>query len=411
MASLDQKPAATVAGHAAEGAATAPKTPSAPWALRGVLLISIVFLLQLAKPLLLPVVIAVAFTFVLSSSVRWLRRIGIPAAIGAALVVASALSVVVLAGSMLANPAAEWWDRVPATVRQLMDSADRVRTALFEVVQVPGRKAKALPAQPRVDTLAERIASESLSVTRVVLGEALTFALQAAATVILLYFLLASEHWLLSRTVEAVRRRRTRALVLGGVRQAQRDIGQYLGTQGLINLGVGTATAIVMTLIDVPNPLLWGALAALLNFVPYLGPALMTGCLLLVGSMTFGTDIGMFGPPAAFLCLHAIESNLISPFVIGRRLRLAPLSVFLSVMFWGWLWGIAGAFVAVPILLGLRTICKRSRRYKLACIYMEGDASPPPSLRSLLRKRPARTPAVAETRPKTVTNERVTPTV
>jgi predicted PurR-regulated permease PerM len=312
--------------------------------------------------------------------------------LGAGLVVAAGLCTLALAGSMLANPAAEWWDRVPNTVRQLMDSADRVRQAVLEMTPGAPRKVKQTAAQ-RSDALTERIANEGVTFTRLVLGQMFSFALEAAATVILLYFLLASEHWLLSRTVEAVPRRRTRALIVGGVRQAQREIGLYLGTMTLINLGIGVATAFAMAAIGLPNPLLWGAMTAVLNYIPYLGPALMTGCLLLAGSMSFGADVGMFGPPAAFLALHAIESNLVSPWVVGRRLRLAPLSVFLSVMFWGWLWGIAGAFVAVPILLGLRTICKRSKRFKLACIYMEGDVSPPPTLRALLRSKRRQQPA------------------
>jgi predicted PurR-regulated permease PerM len=318
--------------------------------------------------------------------VRTLRRMGVPEAVGAGLVVAAILCSLVLAGSTLANPAADWWDRVPNTVRQLMDAADRVRVAVLEAAPVPGRKPRPV-AVPKSDPIAEQIASEGVSFTRVVVGQMFTFVLEAAATVILLYFLLASEHWLLSRTVEAVPRRRMRALVVGGVRQAQREIGRYLGTMTLINLGLGTLTALATMLMGLPNPLLWGAMTAVMNYVPYLGPAVVTGCLLLAGSMAFGADIGMFGPPAAFLLLHAIESNFVSPWVIGRRLRLAPLTVFLSVMFWGWLWGIAGAFVAVPILLGLRTVCKRSRRMKLACLYMEGDATPPPSLRTLLRSK------------------------
>lgn len=354
--------------------------------MRVLAVVGVVFFMQMARPLLLPIVMAVAFTFVLSPLVRRLRRLGIPETAGSAVVVSAALCCVVLAVSALATPAAEWLDRAPATARQLIESADKIRTALFELAP-SGRKARVNAAtNQRGDTFAERIASEGITFTRVVLGQMFSFMLEAAATVILLYFLLASEHWLLSRTVEAVRRRRTRALVLGGVRQAQREIGLYLGTMGFINLGLGTLTALAMLLLGVPNPPLWGAMVVLLNFVPYLGPAVMTVVLLLVGSMTFGTSVDMLGPPAAFLALHAVESNFVTPWVVGRRLRLAPLSVFLSVMMLGWLWGIAGAFVAVPIVLALRTIVKRTRRFKLARVYFEGDATPPPSLKSLLKK-------------------------
>ncbi|HEX6707293.1 MAG TPA: AI-2E family transporter [Albitalea sp.] len=369
---------------------TKPRLPASSWALRALVVVAVVFLLQAAKPLLLPVLIAVALTFVFSTPVRQLRRLGVPEAIGAAVVVVAALTTVVGIGSVLAGPAADWWDRAPTTMRQLADSAQRVKSAIWREAQtVPGaRRSRAAAATPpQADPIADRIASEGLSFTRVVLGQMLGFALQAAATVILLYFLLASEHWLVSRTIEAVPRRRTRALVLGGIRQAQREIGMFLGTMSLINLCLGTLTGLAVALMGLPNPVLWGAVTAVMNFVPYLGPAVVTGMLLLAGSMSFGMDPMVLAPPAAFLALHAVESNFVTPWVMGRRLRLAPLSVFLSVMLWGWLWGIAGALIAVPLLLGLRTVCKRSRRLKLVCLYLEGDAAPSPSLGALLRKR------------------------
>lgn len=382
-----------------------PPAPTASWASRGLLAVAVVFLLQAAKPVLVPVVLAVAFTFVLATPVRWLRRHGVPESVGAALVVATVLCTVVLLGSTLANPAADWWERAPTTVRQLVVSIDHLRSNVLDATlgtpaaNAPlARKLRSAapppaPAAPPHDALAERLASEGFTFTRVVIGQMLAFALSAAATVILLYFLLASEHWLVSRTVEALPRRRTRALVLGGIRQAQREIGLFLGTMSLINIVLGAATGVALALIGLPNPVLWATTVAVLNFVPYLGPALNAVMLLLAGSMAFGTaDASMFAPPAAFLALHALEANFISPVVMGKRLRLSPVSVFLSVMVWGWIWGIAGALVAVPILLALRTICKRSPRLRLARVYLEGDASEPPSVRSLLRvkRRPGR---------------------
>ncbi len=360
-------------------------------ALRLILAVAIVFLLQLAQPLLLPVVVALAFTFVLAAPVRRLRRARLPAAAASGIVVASVMCVLGVAGSLLAQPAAQWWDEAPRTVRTLLDSADHLRAVVTGSTPAKARRAR---LSKQGDPISDKIADEGVTFTRAVLGKMFAFTLEGAATVILLYFFLASEHWLLSRTVEAVPRWRTRALIVGGVRQAQREIGLYLGTMSLVNLGLGLLTALAVQLIGLPNPLMWGASATVLNFVPYLGPALQTGLLLLAGSVAFGAGPAMFAPPAAFLALHAIESNLITPWIVGRRLRLAPLSVFLSVMIWGWLWGIAGAFVAVPILLGLRTVCARSRRLKLARRYLEGDSdgTPSPSLRALLRvrRRPAR---------------------
>ena len=149
--------------------------------------------------------------------------------------------------------------------------------------------------------------------------------------------------------------------MLSGVRQAQRDIGLFISTMSLVNLALGVATGLALWAIGLPNPVLWGTTTAVLAFIPYLGPLLITLLLLLAGSVTFGTGVPMLAPPAAFLLLHGIEANFLSPMIMGHRLSLRPVFVFLSVMVWGWLWGLAGAFLAVPLLLALRAVCKRAR--------------------------------------------------
>ena len=113
-------------------------------------------------------------------------------------------------------------------------------------------------------------------------------------------------------------------------------------------------------------------MTALLAFVPYLGPAAAAVALLLAGNLAFGAGWHMLAPPAAFLALHAVEANLLSPLLMGRRLRLSPVFVFVSVLAWGWLWGVAGAFIAVPLLLGLRTACRRVRRLRWFGAWLEG---------------------------------------
>jgi predicted PurR-regulated permease PerM len=133
--------------------------------------------------------------------------------------------------------------------------------------------------------------------------------------------------------------------------------------------------------------LLWGVVAGVLNFIPYIGPIITVALLSLAGMLTFDTASTMLAPATVFVLIHAIESNIVSPWFVGKRLSLSPVAVFLSVMFWGWAWGIAGAMMAVPALVGLRSVCKRQRRLKLLCAYLEGNYRPVPSLRSLLRPR------------------------
>lgn len=342
-----------------------------PWVGFGLLFVAVVLLLEHARPLLLPVTISVVFTFWLSPAVRWLRRAGINEYVGAALVVGAVLALAVLVFALVAAPAAAWWARLPAIVHDLVETLQAWRDALFPyATPAPLTRGPALP--PATDSLNERLAVEGWAFTRLAIGGTLSFAVSASATVILLFFLLASERWLVERTVAAIRQPRTRALVLSGVRQAQRDIGLFIGTMVLINVFLGLATGLALWAIGLPNPVLWGVTTAVLACIPYGGPLLIALLLLLAGSVTFGTGFEMLGPPAAFLLLHGLEANFISPMIMGHRLRLSPVFVFLSVMVWGWLWGVAGAFIAVPLLLALRAVCKRSRRLRLVCVFLEG---------------------------------------
>jgi predicted PurR-regulated permease PerM len=361
--------------------------------------IAVILLLREAQALLLPIALAVALAFVLTGPVHRLRKAGVPETLGAGIVVGLLLTVLVLLGVSLASPAAEWMERAPTTLRQLLDMLDRMREML---------SIRSTPSAMRAgtDSIDDKLATEGLLLTRVVVGQSVQFALSAAATVILLYFLLASQHWLLSRTVEVVRKPRSRALMLSGIRQAQREIGLYLGTMTLINLCVGLVTGVSLALVGLPNPVLWGTVVALLNFVPYLGAAIVTGMLLLAGGMTFGAGAAMLAPPAIFLFVHAIEANIVSPLVLGHRLHLSPLSVFLSVMLWGWIWGFGGTLVAVPILLCLRSLCQRRRGLRHVCFYLEGGCRKAPSLQTLLKVRGRRIARLQARRPNRPTEPR-----
>jgi predicted PurR-regulated permease PerM len=262
--------------------------------------------------------------------------------------------------------------RLPAFMHQLVEALQGWRDALFASV-TPGSPLRAPAAVPASDALGDRLASEGWSFTRVAIGETISFALSASATVILLYFLLASERQLMVRTAAAIRRPRVRALVLAGCRQAERDIRLFISTMSIVNLALGVATGVALALIGLPNPVLWATTTAVLAFIPYLGPLLVTFLLLLAGNVSFGAGFAMLGPPAVFLVLHGIEANFLSPMIMGHRLRLRPVFVFLSVMLLGWLWGIAGAFIAVPVLLALRAGCKRTPRLRVVCAFLEGD--------------------------------------
>ena len=366
----------------------------APTALRVLAVIATISLLRVARPLLVPIVIAMLFAFVLAPLVGRLRRIGIPPYAGAGIVVGSLLCTGALVAWLVAAPAAAWWSRAPATLQQLVDSAQRWRGTVWPVAQpAPYRAADgSLPRSPSADIaaatdpVAKQLTSEGITITRVAVGEVLSFTLSASAMLILLFFLLGSAHWLVARTLAAIPRRRVRLLLLSGIREAQRDIGRFVGTMSLVNVALGIATGVAVALIGLPNPVLWAASTAILTFVPYLGPIVVALVLLLAGSVTFGVGWPMLAPPAAFLALHGIEANFLSPMIMGRRLSLPALFVFLSVLVLGWLWGVAGAFTAVPLLLGLRSACRRMRGGKAVCRYLDTSSSPVQTLSTLLHR-------------------------
>lgn len=358
--------------------------PRARWPLHGLFALALIFAVREARPLLAPVMIAVLLTLALAPAVRWLRRRGVPEVFGALILVLALLGSTVPMAMSLARPAASWWEAAPTTVSQLLEEVEKLRAAI-PGLHVPVQRGRT-PQQPAPDPLKERLASEGVALTGMVLTRGMAVVVSATATVILLYFLLASEHWMLCRVVEAVPRQRTRALLLGGVRAAQREIGHWLAVVGIVNVTVGLLMGLLLWMLGLPNPTLWGALVAVLCFVPYIGPMALMAMLLLAGISSFDTALQILAPMLSFIVVHAVEANIVSPLVVGRRLSLSPVAVFLSVMFWGWLWGIAGALIAVPLLIALRSVCRRVKGLRLLRRFLEGERERPPSLRSLLRR-------------------------
>ncbi len=371
------------------------------WATRGLLLIALVFLLKEASAIVLPVLVALILTFVLAPAVRTMRHHGMPESVSAAMLVTTVVGCSVLSVALLAEPAAQWWQRAPEAVSQALNRVDRWRASIPGFGPPVERRSAGRAPAPPADPVRERLASEGVALTAQVLGGGLKFLVSAAATTILLYFLLASEHWVLSRCIELLPHRpRLRAMVLGGLRAAQRDISRYVASVTAINIGMGLVVAGTMWIVDLPNPGLWGALAGLLNFIPYLGPLIMCGLLLAASLASALGDAGfaaMAAPVLAYLCIHGIESNFVTPMVIGKRLSMNPLSVLLSVMFWGWLWGVAGAVLAVPLLICLRSISQRNRHMRPVAVYLRGSDRPCPSLSALLRPAPSPSGATSST--------------
>jgi predicted PurR-regulated permease PerM len=320
----------------------------------GIFLLGWVAFLYFARPFFLPVVLALMLHFLLKPVVRALAHIKVPEPIGAALVLVALLLGAGHAVSRLSQPAAEWAAKAPQSVR-LMERKVRewLRPASVTgpAAEQPDQPAQPPPPDPTPSVhIQTSLADSLLSYTTSFLGGLLE-------TIVLLYFFLASGDLLLNKLVKVLPTRRDKEQAIAIVAEVQHNISTFLFTITVINVCVALVVSLALYFLRMPNPVLWGALAGLLNFIPYFGPFTGVVILTLVGSVTFGSLGGALLPPVIYLGVHALESNFITPMVLGRRLTLNPVVIFISLIFWTWLWGVPGALLAVPLLMTLKIIC------------------------------------------------------
>ncbi len=178
-------------------------------------------------------------------------------------------------------------------------------------------------------------------------------------TMVLIYLLLASGDLFQQKLVRVMPTLSGKKRAVEINREIQQNISNYLFSVSLINIGLGIAVSAGLYFMGVPNAVMWGTLAAVLNFVPYFGPVAGVMLLAVVGLLTFDTPWQGLLPPGWYLLLHLLEANLITPILLGRRFTLNPVVIFVSLIFWTWLWGVPGALLSVPILVLIKVICDR----------------------------------------------------
>jgi predicted PurR-regulated permease PerM len=186
-----------------------------------------------------------------------------------------------------------------------------------------------------------------------------TFLAGLGESLVLLYLLLASGDLFLQKLVRVMPTMRDKKRAVDISHEIQQLISNYLLSVSLINLGLGIIVGGGLYWLGVPNAAMWGMLIALLNFVPYFGPVAGITLLAVVGLLTFDTLWQGLLPPAWYLLLHLLEANFITPVLLGRRFTLNPVVIFVSLIFWTWLWGVPGALLSVPILVSIKVICER----------------------------------------------------
>jgi predicted PurR-regulated permease PerM len=323
-----------------------------PWDITArVAIVGIFFLLacaalELGRTILLPVVSAIVIGFMLGPLVGLASRYRVPTWLSATLVMAIFVALLSLAITLLSAPVVEWIGKAPDVghiIREKLQVFDRPLAALRDI-----RNALTPQAANNNDTLqidiGPSLVAPALTVLTPAVGELIVF----FGT---LFFFLLGRNELRRYLVQAFYDRDARLRTLRILNDVERELTDYLTVVTVINFLVGCGTAVIAYFAGLPNIAVWAVLAFVLNYVPYLGPLAMNLVLFAVGIVTFPTLGQALVAPALFVAMTTLEGHFITPSIMGRRLTLNPLNVFLALAFWTWLWGPIGAFLAVPLLI------------------------------------------------------------
>ena len=318
--------------------------------------------LYFARPVLLPIFLACVAGMALKPLIRWSSLCRVPPPVSAAIVLSILVAGVVVGFIQFGRPAMKWVDDAPQHMTELRQRVQKflppgtpfteAAAAVNNLGATEAEKKEAQKQSPTVEVKESRGAGSILNWTG-------TLLVGIGETLVLLYLLLASGDLFLQKLVRVMPTLHDKKRAVEISHEIQQNISNYLFSVSLINIGLGIAVSGGLYFMGVPNAVMWGILVAVLNFVPYFGP--VTGALLLaaVGLLTFDSLWQALLPPAWYLMFHLLEANFITPVLLGRRFTLNPVVIFVSLIFWTWLWGVPGALLSVPILVSFKVVCDR----------------------------------------------------
>ena len=345
------------------------RSPVPRWAVIGIFLLLAMQAITYAQAFLMPVLLGLLLALVFSPVRRALERAHVPAGIAAAGIVAALVAVFLTIVVTLATPVTNMVDDAPRIMAEverklsgLRDAADDVADVAAQVDQVAsgggGAEATEDAAQAAGEEAPERVVvQESGAAMDLALATPAVLA-QIVLTLVLLFFLLASGDMFYEKIVHVTPRFSDKRRAVQIVYDVERRLSRYLLTIAIINAGLGVSIGLAMWAIGMPTPLLFATIGFLFNFVPYLGA--ITGVVIAtaVGLVSLDT-VGMaLAAGAIYFLLTSIEGQFVTPYFVGRSLRLNVVVVFLSVTLWAWLWSVVGMLVATPVLVAIRTFCE-----------------------------------------------------
>lgn len=316
-------------------------------------LLAVLYTLYVAQAIILPFLLAGFFALFLSPIVRACSRFRIPKLLSSAIILLLALAGIFYMLIMLVEPASDWMGRFPLVGDKIAAEIDKPDSALNAITEtvIPDQQSETESVQEVVDSALK-------TVFRVMAEGALSFIVQFLITVVTTYFFLGFGEELLRNIVKAQETFSQKKVTVVMFETTRDDISYYVLVISVINLCLGLATAGVMSVLGVEDALLWGVLAFILNYAPYVGPAILFGILAFVGFVQFESFSEGLMVPGAFLVLNILEGQFITPSLLGRRFNINPLLVVTWMFFWSWMWGAVGLLIAIPMLMCLKIMAR-----------------------------------------------------
>jgi predicted PurR-regulated permease PerM len=322
--------------------------------LTGLFVLASFYTLYFARDFILPILLAWILSSLLAPVVRLFKRVRIPEPLSALFIILALLGTLSSGAYSLSDPAAQWIQRAPQSLSGVRAKLQSILGPVQGVQETTKELEKMTSLGKGEETTAVEIKKPGLG--EVVLSGAKNFLLAGSVTLVLLYFLLASGDMFLLKLVKILPTLENKKRAVEIYRQIEADVSTYLSVVTLINLGFGCIIGSSMYLLGMPNPLLWGVMAAVLAYIPYLGSLIGISTVTVVAILTFDEVFRIVLVPSVYFVLDTVEANLLTPMILGRRLALNPVVIFIWLIFCGWIWGITGALLAVPLLAIIKII-------------------------------------------------------
>jgi predicted PurR-regulated permease PerM len=337
--------------------------------LGGLFFLALLTTAYVASEVVLPLIFAVVLKLLLQPALRILQSMHVPRLFAAVLLILALFGTIVGLGTAISGPAGTWAAKLPEGIPRLQQRLSFMR-APINTLQVFLQRVEDFGGTAQFPNAAAPAQGPTLLAT--LFTGTRNFASGFFTTVLFLFFLLLTGDVFLHRLVEILPRFSSKRQVVEISQQIERDISAYLVTITIMNAAVGVLMALAMWLTGVGDPILWGTVAFLLNYVPILGTALGVVVFLFAGLLTNDTLWQALLPAGLYIVLHLIEGETVTPLLLARRFTLNPVLVIISLVFWFWMWGIPGAILSVPMLAITKIICDRVRPLAAFGHFLEG---------------------------------------